>query len=48
VLRVNGEEVNTAADVARLAGAIRPGATVSLRVLDAETGETIINYRVRR
>ena len=40
--------VLSAADVARLAGTIRPGATVSLRVLDAATGETIINYRVRR
>jgi serine protease Do len=48
VLRVNGEEVRSAADIARLAAGVEPGSTVSLRVVDPTTGETIINYRTRR
>jgi serine protease Do len=48
VVRLEGTPVFTVQDVARVAAALRPGEVVSLRVLDPELGETIINFRSRR
>ena len=47
ILRVNGEEVRTTAEFEAIAGGIRSGDAVSLRLMDPDFGETIINYRVR-
>ena len=48
LVQINGQPVASPADVARLAAAVPPGSPVSLRVIDAELGETLINYRRRR
>lgn len=47
LLQINGQPVRTAQDVARAAGALEPGAVVSLRLRDRQLGETIVNYRTR-
>ena len=48
VLQINRQVVTGPADVARIGTALRPGATVSMRVIDPDVGETLINYRLRR
>ncbi|MFV1986884.1 MAG: trypsin-like peptidase domain-containing protein [Gemmatimonadota bacterium] len=45
VLAVNGERVESTADYTRLSGSVEPGEVVSLRVIDSDLGETIINFR---
>jgi serine protease Do len=47
LLRINGQEIASPADVERIAEGIEPGQVVSLRVIDPQRGATIINYRVR-
>jgi len=47
LLRINGQEVETPADVDRIAEGVEPGDVVSLRLIVPELGETILNYRVR-
>jgi len=47
LLRINGREVATPADVERIAEGIEAGDVVSLRLIVPELGETILNYRVR-
>ncbi len=47
LLRINGQPVETPADVERIAEEVERGQVVSLRIVDANFGETIINYRVR-
>ena len=47
LLRINGQPVETPADVERIAEEIEHRQVVSLRIVDASFGETIINYRVR-
>jgi serine protease Do len=48
LLSINGEPVGTPADVTRLARWLAPGSAVSLRVLDQELGEMVVNYRAPR
>ena len=48
VLRLEGTAVTTVRDVERLAADLSLGEAVSLRVLDPELGETIINFRSER
>jgi serine protease Do len=48
LLRLNGREVSSPADVSGLARAIEPGAAVSLRLLDEQLGEMVVNYRAAR
>jgi serine protease Do len=49
ILQVNGQAVRRPEDVGRIAGQIRPGEVVSLRVRAPDPiGETIINYRTRQ
>ncbi len=45
VLELESEEVATVEDVERIAAAFEPGEAVSLRVLDPDLGETVINFR---
>jgi serine protease Do len=47
VLTVNGQPVHTVADMQAIAGDLRAGAALSLRLLDQDLGETIVNYRIR-
>ncbi len=47
LLAIDGEPVTTPEDVGRIAGSIEAGEVVSLRVIDPEIGETLINYRAR-
>jgi serine protease Do len=47
LLRINGREVATPADVERIAEGVEPGDVVSLRLIVPELGETILNYRLR-
>jgi serine protease Do len=44
---INGAAVRSAADFDRAAGALEPGDAVSLRLLDPELGETVVNFRAR-
>jgi hypothetical protein len=48
VLQVNGQPVRRPEDVGRIAGQVRPGGVVSLRLRVPDIGETIINYRTRQ
>ncbi len=48
LLRLNGQEVRSDADVERIAAGLEPGDVVSAVVRVPEMGETIINYRTRR
>jgi serine protease Do len=48
LLSINGSPVGSEADVARVARAVNPGTAVSLRVLDSELGEMVVNYRAPR
>jgi serine protease Do len=50
LLSINGQPVRNTADVERIAGSIKAGEIVSLRVFDPspDTGETVFNYRARR
>lgn len=48
VLHINRQPVATVDDVARIGAGLRPGTPVSVRVIDRELGETLINYRLRR
>jgi serine protease Do len=48
LLSINGQAVSTAADVARIAQNIRPGSAISLRVINPELGEMVVNYRAGR
>lgn len=48
LLRVNGQEVESAEDVSKAAADVGPGDVVSLRVLVPDFGETVVNYRIRR
>jgi serine protease Do len=48
LLAINGQTVETVADVERAARTVEPGNVVSLRVRDPEVGELIVNYRARR
>jgi len=47
LLAVNDEPAQLPTQVRAQAGRLSPGDVVSLRVIDPELGETIINYRVR-
>jgi len=47
IRRVNGQEVVTPAELRRITDELEDGEVVSLRVVDPEVGETIINFRVR-
>ncbi len=44
---INGQAVTSIADLTRIANSIQPGSVVSIRVLDPQVGETIINFRTR-
>ena len=46
ILQINGQPVRTLDDARRIAGTMRQGSVVSLRVRDPDLGETIINYRI--
>jgi serine protease Do len=48
LLSIDGRSVASPADVAGVAREVQPGAAVSLRVLDPELGEMVINYRAPR
>jgi len=48
LLRVNGQQVESAEDVSEAAADVGPGDVVSLRVFVPDFGETVINYRIRR
>jgi serine protease Do len=45
VLQLEGESIRRVEDVERIAARIAAGEAVSLRVLDPEMGETVINFR---
>ena len=47
LLRINGQQVKTPADVQKAAQGINAGDAVSLRVVVPQLGETVINYRTR-
>ncbi len=47
ILSINGQNVNTVADVERIAGGLRAGQVVSMRVLDPQLGVTVANFRLR-
>ncbi len=49
ILSINGQAVNTVADVERIAGSLRSGQLVTMRLLDADPqiGETVANFKVR-
>ena len=47
LLAVNGERVETPSEFDRAIASVEDGAVVSLRVVDPDIGETIVNYRVR-
>jgi serine protease Do len=47
VLQLNGEPVADVSAIESVAGAVRVGSAISVRVLDRDFGETIVNYRVR-
>ena len=47
VLRLNGRAVDDVSAIESLAASVRSGSAVSVRVLDPDIGETIVNYRVR-
>jgi serine protease Do len=47
LLRVNGQEVGTPADIERIAQGLGAGEVVSLRLIAPELGETFVNYRLR-
>jgi serine protease Do len=44
---INGREVKTAAEFEAAASRLNPGDAVSLRVVDPELGDMVINYRIR-
>ena len=48
ILSINGQTVNSVADVERIAGSLRSGQIVSMRLLDPDPqiGETVANYKV--
>jgi serine protease Do len=46
ILSINDQPVTSTSDVQRLAGQLKPGQVVSLRLRDPSLGETIVNYRV--
>ncbi|HSJ14720.1 MAG TPA: trypsin-like peptidase domain-containing protein [Longimicrobiales bacterium] len=48
LLSINGQAVDSVEDVVRLARRVEPGRAVSLRLLDAELGEMVVNYRAPR
>lgn len=48
VLKVNDVRVKTLSHFRRVAGAVKPGDVVSIRLLDPDLGETIINFRTRK
>jgi Do/DeqQ family serine protease len=48
VVRINGREVDSMSDFRAVAREIDRGEVVSLRLIDRELGETIVNYRTRR
>jgi serine protease Do len=45
ILSINDQELKSVADVSRVAGLIKPGQVVSIRLRDPSLGETIVNYR---
>ena len=47
IVSINGQNVNTVADVERVAGTLRSGEVVSLRLLDPQLGMTVANFRLR-
>ncbi len=49
ILSINGQPVNTVADVERIAGSLRPGDLVTMRLLDPDpqVGLTVANFKVR-
>ncbi len=47
LLRINGRTVQAPADVEEAAADVSSGDVVSLRLMLPETGETVVNYRVR-
>ncbi len=48
VVRINGRELDSMSDFRAVAREIDPGEVVSVRLIDRELGETIVNYRTRR
>jgi serine protease Do len=48
VLLLEGVTIRRVQDVERIAGGLHAGEAVSLRVLDPEVGETVINFRASR
>ena len=46
ILSINDQEVKAPNDVSRIAGQLRAGEVVSVRLRDPSLGETIVNYRV--
>jgi serine protease Do len=47
LLRINRQDIRSAQDVEEAAAGVSSGDVVSLRLLLPETGETVVNYRVR-
>ena len=47
ILSINGQNVNSVADIERIAGALHSGDVVSLRLLDPQLGVTVANFRLR-
>jgi serine protease Do len=48
LLAINNQPVSTPQDVARIAQTIRPGSAISIRVINPQLGETVVNYRAGR
>ncbi len=48
ILKINGEQVNTPAEFRSIIGEIENGEVVSIRLIDQELGETIVNFRTPR
>ncbi len=46
IVSINGQAVNTVADVERIAGSLRAGQLVSMRLLDPQIGQTVANFRL--
>ncbi len=47
ILRINGRDVNTVADIERVSEGLRPGQVVSMVVRNGSGDPRIVNYRVR-
>ena len=47
LLSVNGQQVGTAAELARIAATVDAGEIVALRLRDRQLGEMVVNYRAR-